>query len=342
MDRPLYIEFPKGWDKKNPKATGLLVKKGLYGFKQSARLWWMHLMQTLEKLGFGHSETDWGIFLRKESDGSITIVFVYVDDILIAAKTQATIDSVRKGLKQAYTMTDIGEVSSVLGISVQRTKDAYYLSQATYIQTVLERFGLEDARSEPTPIATGTKLTKEGIPLEGGKDGVSKFQAVIGCLLWIYLCTRGEIGYIVSALARFSACPTKDHWRIAMRVLRYLKGTLDFRLELKPVVEPNQPAIVGYSDADWAGEAEGRQSQSGYLFKLYGCAISWASLRQDCVALSSVESEYVALTEAGKEAVWLVRAMSDYGIPDTQPVLIRGDNQGALALAQNPGYHRRT
>ncbi|KAE8211922.1 hypothetical protein CF319_g9305, partial [Tilletia indica] len=342
MDRPLYIEFPKGWDKKNPKATGLLVKKGLYGFKQSARLWWMHLMQTLEKLGFGHSETDWGIFLRKESDGSITIVFVYVDDILIAAKTQATIDSVRNGLKQAYTMTDIGEVSSVLGISVQRTKDAYYLSQATYIQTVLERFGLEDARSEPTPIATGTKLTKEGIPLEGGKDGISKFQAVIGCLLWIYLCIRGEIGYIVSALARFSSCPTKDHWRIAMRVLRYLKGTLDFRLELKPVVEPNQPAIVGYSDADWAGEVEGRQSQSGYLFKLYGCAISWASLRQDCVALSSVESEYVALTEAGKEAVWLVRAMSDYGIPESQPVLIRGDNQGALALAQNPGYHRRT
>ncbi|KAE8258945.1 hypothetical protein A4X09_0g7837 [Tilletia walkeri] len=127
-----------------------------------------------------------------------------------------------------------------------------------------------------------------------------------------------------------------------MRVLRYLKGTLDFRLELKPVVEPNQPAIVGYSDANWAGEVEGRQSQSGYLFKLYGCAISWASLRQDYVALSSVESEYVALTEAGKEAVWLVRAMSDYGIPDKHPVLIRGDNQGALALAQNPGYHRRT
>ncbi|KAE8258944.1 hypothetical protein A4X09_0g7836, partial [Tilletia walkeri] len=160
-----------------PKATGLLVKKGLYGFKQSARLWWMHLMQTLEKLGFGHSETDWGIFLRKESDGSITIVFVYVDDILIAAKSQANIDSVRNGLKQVYTMTDIGEVSSVLGISVQRTKDAYYLSQATYIQTVLERFGLKDARSEPTPIAAGNQAHEGGYPPRKRKR---RYQQVSG------------------------------------------------------------------------------------------------------------------------------------------------------------------
>ena len=342
MDRPLYIEFPKGWKQKNPKATGLLVKKGLYGFKQSARLWWLHLTEKLIELGFQHSEADWGIFIRVEPDGSITIVFVYVDDLLIAGKTKSAVDSVREGLKKAYTMTDIGEISSVLGISVHRTQDAIYLAQTTYIETVLERFGLADARSEPTPIATGTKLVKEGVPLEGGKDGVRKYQALIGCLLWIALSTRPDISFAVSTLARFNVCPTKDHWRVGMRVLKYLKGTKDLCLTLKPDKTKSSPALIGYSDADWAGDIETRQSQSAYVFKLHGCTVSWASLRQDCVSLSSTESEYVALNEAGKEAVWLTRAVSDYSDVYRKTVLIRGDNQGSMALATNPGFHRRS
>ncbi|KAE8216983.1 hypothetical protein CF326_g9617, partial [Tilletia indica] len=197
MDRVLYISFPEGWEQQDPKATGLLVRKGLYGFKQSARLWWLDVVAKLSALDFTHSDADWGIFVRIEPDGSRTIVFVYVDDFLIAGKTQKIIDSVRNGLKASYKMTDIGAVSSVLGVKIEKLDHGYALSQGHYIDTVLERFGMTDCRPESTPIAVGTKLVPEGVLLEG--DDISHYQALIGSLMWLYLCTRLDFAYGVSA-----------------------------------------------------------------------------------------------------------------------------------------------
>ncbi|KAE8256647.1 hypothetical protein A4X03_0g5197 [Tilletia caries] len=340
MDRVLYISFPEVWKQNDSKATGLLVRKGLYGFKQSARLWWLDVVAKLEALDFTHSDADWGIFVRIELDGSRTIVFVYVDDFLIAAKTQVIIDSVRNGLKAAYKMTDIGPVSSVLGVKIQQLDHGFALSQGHYIDTVLERFGMTDCRPEPTPIAVGTKLVPEGVPLED----IQIYLAIIGCLMWIALCTRPDISFAVSALSRFNGCPTQEHYKAALRVLRHLKATRDLALVLAPVKIDGEPELMGYSDADWAGNVETRRSQSGYAFKLYGATVSWGSLRQQCVSLFSVESEYVALTEAAKDAIWLRTAVLAYDqdSPKTVSIVLNGDNQGSLALAQNPGWHRRT
>ncbi|KAE8236029.1 hypothetical protein A4X13_0g9289, partial [Tilletia indica] len=304
MDRVLYISFPEGWEQQDPKATGLLVRKGLYGFKQSARLWSLDVVAKISALDFTHSDADWGIFVRIEPDGSRTIVFVYVDGFLIAGKTQKIIDSVRTGLKASYKMTNIGAISSVLGVKIEKLDRGYALSQGHYIDTVLERFGVTDCRPESTPIAVGTKLVPEGVFLKGDKIGYC--QALIGSLMWLYLCTRDP-------------------------------SRLRFRFD-------GEPELIGYSDADWAGNVEDRKSQSGYVFKLYEATVSWGSLRQQCVSLSSVESEYVALTEAAKDAIWLRSAVLAYDqvSPDTVSIMLNGDNQGSLALAQNPGWHRRT
>jgi len=342
MDRLLYISFPEGWAKQDPKATGLVVRKGLYGFKQSARLWWLDVVSKLQVLGFTHSDADWGIFVRVESDGSRTIVFVYVDDFLIAAKSQAVVNTVREGLKAAYKMSDIGPVSSVLGIKVDKVDRGFALSQGHYIDTVLERFDMSDCRPEPTPIAVGTKLVAEGVKL--GPDDARQYQALIGCLMWIALSTRPDISFAVSALSRFNGSPTEMHFKVAKRVLRYLSATRDLVLLLVPSKNGDAPQLDFSSDADWAGNIDDRNSQSGYVGKLHGAVVTWGSLRQQCVSLSSVESEYVALAEAAKDAIWLRTAILAYEqtSPDTVDIVLKGDNQGALALAQNPGWHRRT
>ncbi|KAE8203689.1 hypothetical protein CF327_g7762 [Tilletia walkeri] len=342
MDRVLYISFPEGWEKKNLKATGLLVRKGLYGFKQSARLWWLDVVAKLSALDFTHSDADWGIFVRIEPGGSRTIVFVYVDDFLIAAKTQKIIDSVRDGLKASYRMTDIGPVSSVLGVKIEKVDNGFALSQGHYIDTVLERFDMSDCRPESAPIAVGTKLVPEGVPL--CPEDTKLYQALVGCLMWLYICTRLDLGYGVSALSRFCGAPTEEHLKYAKRVLRNVKATRDLALVLAPVNVDGEPELVGYSDADWAGNVEDRRSQSGYVFKLYGATVSWGSLRQHCVSLSSTESEHVALTEAIKDAIWLRTAVLAYdqSAPDAVRIVLHGDNQGSIALAQNPGWHRRT
>jgi len=134
------------------------------------------------------------------------------------------------------------------------------------------------------------------------------------------------------------------HFKVAKRVLRYLSATRDLVLLLVPSKNGDAPQLDFSSDADWAGNIDDRNSQSGYVGKLHGAVVTWGSLRQQCVSLSSVESEYVALAEAAKDAIWLRTAILAYEqtSPDTVDIVLKGDNQGALALAQNPGWHRRT
>ena len=125
-----------------------------------------------------------------------------------------------------------------------------------------------------------------------------------------------------------------------MRV-RYIKGTLNFGLRFEACA-PADFRLHGYSDADWAGCGETRKSTSGQIFKLGKCAISWRSRKQSIVALSTTEAEYVALCEASQEAVWLRRLLGDIGFTQNTPTVVFEDNQGAIALSQNPKDHSHT
>ena len=99
--------------------------------------------------------------------------------------------------------------------------------------------------------------------------------------------------------------------------------------------------IVGHVDADSGGDIDSRRSTSGYVFTLFGAALSWMSKRQSVIALSSTEAEYMALTHAAKEAIWLRRLCLELGF-ELGAIEVRCDNQGAIQLAKNPAFHSRT
>lgn len=142
----------------------------------------------------------------------------------------------------------------------------------------------------------------------------------------------------MSILGRKLCSPTEGDWTAAKRVLRYLLMTKHARLEYGNIRE----GLVGYSDADWAGDPETRRSTTGFVFLYAGGAISWGSRLQHCVTLSSMESEYVALGETSQEAVWLRKVLEDFGEIQKGATRIMEDNQSCIQFVHSEHTTRRS
>jgi hypothetical protein len=187
-----------------------------------------------------------------------------------------------------------------------------------------------------TPLETGRQFNK----FRDGDVSFDKqlYQQAIGCLTYVSTSTRPDIAAAVGTLSQHMAQPSVDHWSGVKRILRYIKGTLNFGLKFSA----SGGALTGFSDADWAGDPDTRRSTSGYVFQIGKCAVSWSSKKQNSVARSSTEAEYVALSLAAQEAVWLRRLMSSVGFGVKSPTVIYEDNNSAIDLTKNAKYHNRT
>lgn len=155
--------------------------------------------------------------------------------------------------------------------------------------------------------------------------------------MYAMVCTRPDIASAVGVVSRFLSNPGKEHWEAVKWILRYLKGTSKLCL----CFGDSEPILEGYTDADMAGDLDCRKSTSGFVFTFAGGAVSWQSKLQKCVALSTIEAEYIAIAEAGKEMLWLKRFLHELGQEQTQYV-VYCDSQSALDLSKNAMYHSRT
>ena len=163
------------------------------------------------------------------------------------------------------------------------------------------------------------------------------YREALGAVQYLRHASRPELAYPVSQLARFSQNPGITHWNALRRVFAYLKGTRDYLLTYGD--KPSD--VIGYSDADGMSN-EDRHAISGYVFMLNGGAVSWSSKRQDTISLSTTEAEYIALSHAAKEAIWIRNFISEIFGSVTDPILINSDNQSTIALAKDDCYHART
>ena len=159
--------------------------------------------------------------------------------------------------------------------------------------------------------------------------------------MYAALATRPDIAYAVTALCQFMANPAVSHWNAAKRVFRYLQGTQEHALVYGGHGGKDQP-LYGYSDSDWGNDVNDRRSVTGWVFFLHDGAVSWQSHKQPTVALSSVEAEYMAATQATREAVWWRAFLTELGMPPAAATTIHSDSQGAIALGKNPEHHKRT
>lgn len=211
------------------------------------------------------------------------------------------------------------------------------LRQKEYVADILDRFGMSDCRPAATPIEVGMKLTKSST-WSSDESEKPPYRELVGALMYLSVATRPDISHAVNALSQYNDSFGKEHWQAAKRVLRYMKGTPDIGITFGN----NTENLIGYADADWAACVDDRRSSTGFAFTMNGGAVSWESRKQQTVALSSTEAEYMALTEASKEAMHLQRLTEEMTIANSLTVLLLNDNIGSQRLAGNPVFHSRT
>lgn len=218
---------------------------------------------------------------------------------------------------------------------MDRTQEGIFLCQHKYAKDLLKKFGMLKCKPISTPMEPNAKMcAHEGKDLEDA----TMYRQLVGSLLYLTL-TRPDISYAVGVMSRYMRNPKTPHLEAVSRILRYVKGTIDYGLLYK---KGEDCKLVGYCDADYAGDHDTRRSTTGYVFMLGSGAISWCSKRQPTVSLSTTEAEYRAAAMAAQESTWLIRLMNDLHQLVDYAVPLHCDNQSAVRLAENPVFHART
>ena len=340
IDCELYMEQPKGYQttSQNGKKLVYRLRKSLYGLKQSAHNWREVMCQFFTDHGCSQSKTDPCLFMKCNKSGEKLIYVIWVDDIIIIANSESTLSFGKNILKNRFKMKDLGEISKFLGIRFKRYQDgSMSMDQTQYLQTVLEKFGMETCNPRSTPC----EIKPSAYENDDDDEIIDEpeYRAIVGCMIYAMTCTRPDLSWAVTRLSQRLSRPGSGDWVLLKQVLRYIKGTIEHRLHFTK----SELKLVCYSDADWASSVEDRRSTTGYYFSLssHGPAISWKSRKQPTVALSTCEAEYMALCESAQEAVYLKQVLDDFAEVLPGPVEIFGDNQGALATVKNPIKHSR-
>ena len=203
------------------------------------------------------------------------------------------------------------------------------ISQSHYISKLLDQFGMTNCREVSTPSDPNVRLSKtEGKDLNTPKV----YQELIGSLNYLANSSRPDICFSVAVAPRFCSAPTTAHWTAAKRILRYLKNTKTLCLTFR---KNNDEKLIGFSDADYAGDKDTRRSTSGYIFTFAGTPVIWSSRLQKTVALSTFEAEYVSLSSATRDGIWLTQLKAELLQAQTECLTIYCDNQAATSLAIN-------
>ena len=331
IDEEVYMQQPQGFVCQGKEELVCKLKKSIYGLKQSPRCWNSTLDTYLKRLGFPC------IYYQK-AGSDIVYIGVYVDDIVLAGRDERRLQEIKDDFSKKFDIKDLGEIKYFLGIKVVQDKESnsIWIGQPAYTKNLLKSYGMQDSNPVNTPADANSKLqpaTNQDEPLNQ-----TQYQSAVGSLMYLSVSSRPDIAFAVNNLARFNSNPRKEHWSALKRVLRYLNGTINYGLLYK---QGGPEHFVGYSDADWAGDLSDRKSTSGYVFILSGGPVSWSSRKQKCVALSTAEAEYVALSAAVQECMWLRQLESELSGDNDTPTVIFEDNQSTIAMAKNPQFHGR-
>ncbi|KAL6321490.1 hypothetical protein AAG906_018459 [Vitis piasezkii] len=233
-----------------------------------------------------------------------------------------------------FKMSMMGELNFFLGLQIKQLKEGTFINQAKYIRDLLKRFNMEEAKAMKTPMSSSIKLDMD----EKCKPvNSTMYRGMIGSLLYL-TASRPDIMYSVCLCARFQSCPKESHLSAVKRILRYLKGTMDIGLWYP---KGDNFELIGYSDADFVGCKVERKSTSGTCHFLGHSLVSWHNKKQNSVALSTAEAEYITAGLCCVQILWMKQTLSDFNLI-FEHVPIKCDNTSAINISKNPVQHSRT
>lgn len=331
----VYVKKPEDFVKKGQEHRVYKLLKALYGLRQAPRAWYSRLNKCLKDLGFEKGPYDQVVYTKKEGGESL-IVGVYVDDLLVTGSSVNNILKFKAQMTGEFEMSDLGKLAYYLGLEVEQNKEFTELKQSAYARKLLEKANMLGCNSVKYPMEPRVQIHKD----ENGKRvDATKYRSLIGGLRYL-VNTRPYIAYSVGVVSRHMETPTSLHMGAVKRILRYVKGTLDYGLRYTK--GKGNYILSGFSDSDFAGDKEDRKSTGGMTFYLNENLITWVSQKQKCVALSSCEAEFMAANAAACQGIWLrnlLRQITDLG---PGPVIIYVDNKSTIDLSKNPVSHGRS
>ncbi|CAI7737723.1 unnamed protein product [Closterium sp. NIES-54] len=341
LHEEIWLRRPPGFTGSFPRGTRWSLRRPVYGLRQAPREWHDTLRTTLAALGFAPSTADPSLFLRTDTSLPPFYILVYVNDLVFATADTAGLAHVKSKLQKRHTCTDLGELRSYLGLQITRNRAqrTITLTQSHMVQQVLQRFNFTYSSPQATPLSTRHSLS--ALPSDESVEPSGPDPELVGCLMYLMTCTRPDLAYPLSILARYVA-PGRhrpEHMAAAKRVLRYLCSTLGLGLVLggrRPVV------LTGHADASWADDQATQRSSQGYTFSLGSGYVSWRSTRSSSVLSSSFEAEIYAGAMAAQELRWLTYLLTDLGEPPRSPPVLYVDNKAMLALSREHRLEHRT
>jgi hypothetical protein len=336
VDFHISIQQPPGFTNPQYPHHVLHLLKSLYGLKQASRIWYMILCQLILDLGFTECQTDPCTFYSNERR---ILIAVYVDDLKMIGKPEDNERCVIE-LNKRFKLRNNGPVSSFLGLNVTYENGGIQLNQIGYIYRKAQEFGLTTSKPCDTPLDPSLPLV-----LAKSDDKLidpTSYQQLTGSLNHLAITSRPDIAFAVSKLCQFNSNPTATHLKAARRVLRYAFHTRNYSLKYSYRGDGSSKLeLNGFADADYGSNLIDRKSTTGYVFVFCGGPISWQSRKQPTVALSTMEAEYMALSDGIRELLSRMYYITELGISLIQPTITFTDNQAAIALADGEGDYRR-
>ena len=333
VEEEVYMRQPEGYVKYDTDGTPFVCKlqRSLYGLKQAPRNWNKLVTEWLIDFGFTQCLTDPGAYTITVKN-SLYVLCVYVDDCILVGKKSPFISAFKIKFSERFEIEDLGPASWLLGCTItrDRQKRIICIGQRQLMSDLLDEFSMDNCSIVGTPLPA---KTLDAVSIESPTLDVTKFRyaRLVGKLAYASNCTRPDISAAVNFLTRFMSKPTEYTWSLAKRVLRYVRGTIDYSLVYHGSGDPI-PAC--WQDASFA-DGPGRRSRTGFVILMCDAAVAWGSRLQVTVCLSTVEAEYVALCAAAQELKYILQLLEGFGIVIHRPVLVHEDNKGCVFLAMN-------
>ncbi|GJX51232.1 ribonuclease H-like domain-containing protein [Tanacetum coccineum] len=330
LSETVYMHQPPGFvDNRYPHHVCLL-QRSLYGLKQAPRAWFQQFAGYATRAGFYHSRCDSSLFIYRQGS-QVAYLLIYVDNIILTASCPALLQQIIGSLNNEFDMTDLGALNYFLGISAPT---GLFLSQKKYALQLLERAHMVTCNPSRTPVDTESKLGPEGVPVQDP----TLYRSLAGGLQYLTF-TRPDLSYAVQQICLYMHDPREPHFAALKRILRYVRGTVDFGLQLYVSATTS---LVGYTDADWAGCPSTRRSTSGYCVFLGDNILSWSAKRQHTISRSSAEAEYQGVANVVAETAWIRNLLRELHSPLSTATLVYCDNVSAVYMSANPVQHQRT
>ncbi|CAL1359087.1 unnamed protein product [Linum trigynum] len=334
LQEEVYMTQPPGFrDPAHPDHVCRL-RRAIYGLRQAPRAWYDALSAFLISCGFVKTCSDASLFVYSRN-GVQAYFLMYVDDLLLTGNDASFLRSFQDKLSAEFSLKQLGNVHYFLGIEVLPTASGFLLSQHKYINDLLTRFQMHEARPTPTPLTSTARLT---ISTGTAPADATLYRQVVGALQYL-VTTRPDVAFAVNKLSQYMHAPSTEHWQHVKRLLRYIAGTRAVGLQIRRQSTPLTLRV--FSDSDWAGDLDDRTSTSGFLIYLGDTLVSWKSKKQRTVARSSTEAEYRALALTASETVWLQNLLTELHYTLPQAPTIFCDNLRAIHFSSNPVFHSR-